>query len=322
MKHILILLLVFFGINAFADTVLLRDGSTPINCNIVSWSKEGLRISKDANSSQEVLPWYRIRKVSSEEIGIGLLSHLARGEMLWRAKLRLLRGDIALATPLFKEVFMHLKNSDGDDAYLAAEGLLRCHLANGNINESVMPWLSVVDHIQTGRDSQLQVLSSIIDKNTLLCPHLPPVWDFINVQKSLKTLQLKSDIAQAFYIIITSPLEFRDQALLGPLFLQQLFLLMDGNEIIFPETAEFQEWQQCWLLFAEATGLQKNGEEDKAMLQFAKVASMYQTSQPWLAGASMITLLESFDRVGNTKVADNLIHEISRVLPYHPLRKE
>lgn len=322
MKTMLFLLLALIATTARADTVILREGSSPINCAIVSWSKEGLRITRDETSSQEVLPWYRIREVSAEEIGVGFLPHLERGEMLWRAKLRLLRGDISLSTPLFREVFMELKNHTGLDAYLAAEGLLRCHLANGNLNESVAPWLAVVDHVQSGNTSQLEALASIIDLNTFLCPHLPPVWDSTVVARSLRTLKLRSDVAHAFYAIISSPLEDREYTRAGPVFLNDVVLLLDAKDRVAVHSKDLEMWQKCWLLFAEATGLQKQGEEEKAMLKFAEVVALYETSQPWLAGAAMLALIETFDRAGDTKVVNNIKSEISRVLPNHPLRKD
>jgi len=322
MKYALVLILACLGTRALAETVLFRDGATPVNCTIVSWSTEGLRISKDEISTQEVIPWYLISKVSSEEIGVMFQKYLTRGEMLWRAKLRLLRGDIALAAPLFREVFMQLKNSEGLDAYLAAEGLLRCNLATGNLNESIAPWLVVVDHVQSGRTSQLEALASIIDPSTLLCPHLPPVWNASFVDRSVNNLELRSDVAQSFYAIILSSNITTKQTLDGPSFLQHILLLKDAEQNVSSELKKLQPWQQCWLLFAEASGLQKKGHENEAMLKFAEVIATYETTQPWLAGASISALLESFDRAGDTKIVNNIQNEFSRVLPNHPLRKE
>jgi len=58
------------------------------------------------------------------------------------------------------------------------------------------------------------------------------------------------------------------------------------------------------------------------LLKFAEVAAMHATTQPWLAGASMLALSHSFSKDGNDKVSKNIMNEFSRVLPNHPLRKE
>jgi hypothetical protein len=217
---------------------------------------------------------------------------------------------------------MQLKNSEGLDAYLAAEGLLRCNLANGNLNESIAPWLVVVDHVQSGNTSQLEALASIIDPTTLLCPHLPPVWNASLVGRSAKNLELRSAIALSFYAIILSPNITTIQTQDGPSFLQHTLLLKEAKQVVTLEIKKLQPWQQCWVLFAEASGLQKKGHENEAMLKFAEVIATYETTQPWLAGASISALLESFDRAGDTKIVNNIQNEFSRVLPNHPLRKE
>jgi len=322
LKRVFFLSLFLLVSGTTADVVLFRDSSS-LNCEIVSWSKEGLRILRSEELGQEVLPWHRIRTVEGEVVGVGLVSHLKRGEMLWRAKARLLRGDIALATPLFRETYLELKNADGDDAYLAAEGLLRCNLAVGNVDDSVAPWLSVVEHMQHKRETQLKELASIIDEDTFLCPHLPPVWDEFLVAKKLASLKVESDVARALYRIVTGTIVNEKQDYIGPAFLQSIFLLMNSLENISQqEPQELQQWQQVWLLYAQAIQLQKQGKQDEALLKFAEVAAMHATTQPWLAGASMLALSHSFSKDGNDKVSKNIMNEFSRVFPNHPLRKE
>ncbi len=316
--------LLFFCISAAkADVVLLRDSTSAINCDVISWSKEGLRISRSEQAAQEVISWHSIRDVEGESVGVGLIAHLQRGEMLWRAKTRLLRGDIALAAPLFREMYLQLKNADGEDAYLASEGLLRCNLAIGNLEDSVGPWLSVVDHLQANQKSQLQELSPIVDTTTFLCPHLPPVWNGFVVHKKLKSLTVKSEVARAYYEVLTSPIKKTAQPLSGPAFLQDVLFIMDSGDYTSTlEIEKLQEWQQVWFLYAQAIQLLTLDKQDEALLKFAEIAALHGKTQPWLAGASMFALSNTFTKAGKDKISKNIMNEFSRVLQNHPLRKE
>ena len=58
------------------DIVHLRDSST-ITCSIVSWSKDGLRITKGEEEEQIILSWHTIRLIESEKVGASFDSHFS-----------------------------------------------------------------------------------------------------------------------------------------------------------------------------------------------------------------------------------------------------
>ena len=308
------------------DIVHLRDSST-ITCSIVSWSNDGLRITKGAEEEQIVLPWHTVRFIESEKVSASFDSHLSRGELLWRAKSRLLRGDINLALPLFEEACIQLKNSDGADAFLAAEGLLRCQVAFGNVDQSLLPWLLTLKHYENNEQSPFPTLAPILDKDTLLCPYLPPVWSTLVIKNTLSTFSGSQPKLNEITAVLLNGSNAKAQSFQGAHFLQTMYILMDPVHPNYRETLnELDEskvlvtWKVAWATYATAIGLLKQEEEqDAAMLKFAQVASTYGTKNPWIAGAAMATLADQLDKQGLTKASANVRAEMKRVFPNHPL---
>lgn len=308
------------------DIVHLRDSSA-ITCSVVSWSKDGLRITKGAEEKQIILPWHTVRLIESEEVGASFDAYLARGELLWRAKSRLLRGDIKLASPLFEEACIQLKHAEGADAFLAAEGLLRCQVAFGNVDQSLLPWLLTVKHYENNESSPFPTLAPILDKETLLCPYLPPVWTTQFIKNTLSTFRGNQPKLNEITAVLLKGSTAKEQSFQGAQFLQTIYILMDPEHSKYRETLkEFDEskvlatWKVAWTTYATAVGLLKQEEEqDAAMLKFAQVASAYGTKNPWIAGAAMAKLADQLDEQGLTKASANVRAEMKRVFPNHPL---
>lgn len=326
-----ILLTLMMASAAWCDSILLRETTNPLECSIVSWSKEGLRVQLKEQGTQQVVAWHTISSIESDQVGTGFDAHLARGQMLWRAKIRLQRGDVRLAMPLFEETFMQLKNAKGDDAFLAAEGMLRCTIAHGNIQASVAPWLAAVRHLDHGRSSLFPDFSPIIDPKTFLCPHVPPVWDTHLVERSISTLKLDNKLMNEFVDVILGEAGQNQTLHNGPDFLRNILLLTESDhtqiedqiETMSRETA-LQRWQLAWIKYTAAKSLMKQGKESEtlALLKLAEVASTYGKEQPWIAGASMVLMVEILQSSGKLKASKNIRNEFIRVFPSHPLIRQ
>ena len=307
------------------DIVHLRDLST-ITCSIVSWSIDGLRITKGSEEEQIVLPWHTVRLIESDDVGASFEAHLSRGELLWRAKSRLLRGDINLASPLFEEACIQLKNTDGADAFLAAEGLLRCQVALGNVNQSLLPWLLTLKHYENNESSPFPTLAPILDKETLLCPYLPPVWSTLFIKNTLSTFSGSQPKLNEITAVLLKGSTAKAQSFHGAHFLQTMYILMDPVHPKYRETRkeldeskELVTWKLAWGTYSTAIGLLKQEQEqDAAMLKLADVASTYGKLNPWIAGAAMATLADQLDEQGLTKASANVRAEMKRVFPNHP----
>ena len=326
-----ILLTLIMASTAWCDTVFLRESPEPIDCSIFSWSKEGLRVQLKQQDVQQVIAWHTIKSIDSDQVGARFKEHLVRGQMLWRAKIRLQRGDIRLAMPLFEETFMQLKNAKGDDAFLAAEGMLRCTIAHGNIHASVAPWLAAVRHLDQGHNSLFPALSPVIDTTTFLCPHVPPVWETHLVERSISTLKLDNQLMNEFADVILGEAGPTQTLQHGPDFLRNVLLLTEYNHTQIADQIEtmsrktaLQPWQLAWIEYSAARGLLEQGEQARtmALLKLAEVASIFGKEQPWIAGASMVLMAETLQSDGNKKASKNIRNEFRRVYPSHPLIKQ
>lgn len=95
-------------------------------------------------------------------------------EDLWRARIRLERGDEVLAQPLLDKHWDRYRDASGPTAALVAEGRLRCALARGDIAGVVEPWLACLRHREAGIATRFPGLPPVIDAETGLLPELSP----------------------------------------------------------------------------------------------------------------------------------------------------
>ena len=80
-----------------ADQVELRGSDPPIEGRIVSAGDAGIRMEIDPDLPALVVPWHRVRSVTSTSLLPREAEFLDRGEMLWRASRRLRRSYPAAA---------------------------------------------------------------------------------------------------------------------------------------------------------------------------------------------------------------------------------
>jgi len=303
----------------------LEDISTRITV-IEKEIEKGKEKFEKAPEHQIVYSWHTVRLVESEELDGSLDSYLSIGEDLWRANYRLLIGDITLALPLFEEACIQLKNSDGADAFLASEGLLRCQVALGNVNQSLLPWLLTLKHYENNESSPFPTLAPILDKETLLCPYLPPVWSTLFIKNTLSTFSGSQPKLNEITAVLLKGSTAKAQSFHGAHFLQTMYILMDPVHPKYRETRkeldeskELVTWKLAWATYSTAIGLLKQEQEqDAAMLKLADVASTYGKLNPWIAGAAMATLADQLDEQGLTKASANVRAEMKRVFPNHP----
>ena len=307
----------------------LEDISTRITV-IEKEIEKGKEKFEKAPEHQIVYSWHTVRLVESEELDGSLDSYLSIGEDLWRANYRLLIGDITLALPLFEEACIQLKNSDGADAFLASEGLLRCQVALGNVNQSLLPWLLTLKHYENNESSPFPTLAPILDKETLLCPYLPPVWNTLFIKNTLSTFSGSQPKLNEITAVLLKGSTAKAQSFHGAHFLQTMYILMDPVHPKYRETRkeldeskELVTWKLAWATYSTAIGLLKQEQEqDAAMLKLADVASTYGKLNPWIAGAAMTTLADQLDEQGLTKASANVRAEMKRVFPNHPLFRQ
>jgi len=158
-------------------TVELRGDLPSITGRIVSVGDEGIEIV-DRDQARFIISLDLVRDLRGEGADDpDFRSRRALAESIWRARTRLVRGDHALAEPLFEQSFQRMQHATHETALIVAEGLLRCRLSRGDHVRAVAPMLEVIrlkrNGVVTGAYDELP---PVIDEDLWLCPELPPIW--------------------------------------------------------------------------------------------------------------------------------------------------
>ena len=166
---------------ARADVVVeLRGGNAPVRASAATADLAGLTlrlVEPGKGERREVVPWYFVRAVGSGGGGADAPvggDFLELGEDLWRARIRVERGDAPFARPLVARHWERLRGASGPTGALAAEVLLRCALEDLDLREAAEPWLVVLRHREAGEPTRFPALAPVIDEATGLLPELSP----------------------------------------------------------------------------------------------------------------------------------------------------
>ena len=171
------------------DEIRPRGGEEVIACSVSRVDEDGVRFNRAGERSM-TLSWDRIADVRLADDRIPRLpEYLEVARQLWRARVRLERGEVALAEPIFELQFPDTLGRTSETALVVAEGLLRCRLMRGEIDSALLPALEVARLRRAGVETmsyrQLQPpslgdrssgLTHLWDEETGLCPYLPPAW--------------------------------------------------------------------------------------------------------------------------------------------------
>jgi hypothetical protein len=164
----------FAPTHALADiTVILRGGAEPVKGLSAVAALRGLEVQQGTAKAAVTIPWDMVRDVEGATIP-GLEGELAIGQDLWRARIRVERGDEALAEPLFTKHWERYRSQDGPTTAVIAEGLLRCALAKNDLRAAVEPWSVCLRIGSNGEPSRYPDLPGILDDTTGLLPELSP----------------------------------------------------------------------------------------------------------------------------------------------------
>lgn len=164
----------FAPTQALADiSVILRGGVEPVRGLNAIAALRGLEVQQGTSKAAVIIPWDMVRDVEGATIS-GLESELAIGQDLWRGRIRVERGDEALAEPLFVKHWDRFRLQDGPTTAVIAEGLLRCALAKNELRAAVEPWFVCLRIGSNGEPSRYSDLPGVLDDTTGLLPELSP----------------------------------------------------------------------------------------------------------------------------------------------------
>jgi hypothetical protein len=159
--------------------VSLRGGEPDLSASAVTALPQGLEIrSSDARAGErrELIAWDLVRGISAGDASVRAPGSemMPMAVELWRARIRIERGDAELARPLLERHRARYLGLDGPTAHLVWEGLLRSAVEAGDRRESVVPWLECLRLGSDGEASRFPSLGAVLDDSTGLLPSLPP----------------------------------------------------------------------------------------------------------------------------------------------------
>ena len=154
------------------DTVYLRGGST-LQGSVTQLSDAGVQI--DGDGWTETIGWDRIRRITGK-YAQEAEKYAVIADTLWRARIRLERGDPYMASPLFESLYDRYRGTTSVTALVICEGVLRCRLfLDENPGNALEPYLQTLRLIDLGiEQTAYNDLDPVIDPQTGLVPRLPP----------------------------------------------------------------------------------------------------------------------------------------------------
>ena len=318
-----VLFFISFSFEVSAEIITRRDGLETIHGTIQSSGELGLLVKRSGPSDELIrLPWSTIHTIEPKKARPNIDAFLTKGELLWRAKIRLLRGDVLLSQPIFESQFTRLVGSDGIDARLVSEGLLRTLLAQGLLDKAIAPWLETVRLHEVGIQSPYTSLDSILEEESLLCRHLPimvisSVPSSVSSRNQIESLPVTSALT-SLLLGAASPEQESNVV-----FANQILKASSGSQLAIEELQKqydsFDSWQQIWSDYASARACLSTGDRNLAMIFLVKVASANPQIQPYLTGSAMLLLANELELQTKVQEANRIRYEAKRLFPTHPL---
>lgn len=349
-----LILLMSLSVGVASDTVVLRDGLGEQTGRLLASDDGALRLQVDEDELVQI-PWDQIREIrmgDGSPLQDQLRSRLERARKIWRARSRLQRGDHALAEPLFAELFKADPGRVTETDLIIAEGLLRCRLERGAMEDALVPALEVSRLLRLGvRTNRYSDLVPVADAEQPLCHYLPPIWvDDSKISRLIRDLNEwrsggdagLSKVADQYGFLLRNPagLIAVDQPLdstsatgeeeIGSELLLWSMQSREDRPDVRRRTRQAMktrlgrcpDWERAWLHFLLGMSLlQEDGDglRRQGLVQLAWLPARYANEQPYLSGIAMAIMARELAREGDVDSARLVIGELREQLPNHPV---
>ena len=337
------------------DIVILRDGLGEKSGTVLASDESSLRL-QNANDQLIQIAWDQVRDV---ELGSGdplrgqLKNRLNRATRIWRARSRLQRGDHALAEPLFAELFEADPARTSEVDLIIAEGLLRCRLERGAMEDALLPALEVSRLLRLGvKTDRYSDLVPVHDAEQPLCHFLPPVWvDESKIPRLVRHLEewdagedsLLSEVSAQYKFLLENQFGVRSNSQdgidsltdaaddeFGAELLRWSILSRDESPDVRRRTRVAMQsqldrqpgWKKAWLHFLLGVSLLEEpgaGLRRQGLVQLAWLPARYSNEQPYLSGIAMAIMADELARQGDIDSARLLFGELKERFPNHPV---
>jgi hypothetical protein len=337
------------GPNGLADSVARRGGLETLAGEILLVDSGGVEIRTDTGV-RHLVPWDRVRQVTSESHATDLRNFRETAELVWRARSRVERHDLALAEPLLEKLFEDYRGQTNPTALVVAEGLLRCRLARGAQALAVIPALEVtrlrragLSHESTGTYGQLP---GVMDDRYELCVALPPLWLATPALAKLRqdlseyrsgddavTAAIASLYARSVARALGEELPPPTDSLPDHLGVELLAAIIDCGDPA-PDAREqsrnwlargletFPAFAQAWARFHVGSSLVREAglvRRQRGLVSLLHLPALHQHSQPYLAGIALSVAADVLEAQGDAEGARTLRGELAARYPHHPV---
>lgn len=153
---------------------ILRPGEVAPSAVVLDVGPQGVGVRRAEGS--ETLSWDRVEAVEGP-LASSAMPYAALSDVLWRARTRLMRGDLVGAEPLFERAARMLPAASpvGPTSGLIYEGLTRCRAARGAQTGAVDAWTLMIASGAIPR-MQSEWSGPGFGQPELINPQLPPMW--------------------------------------------------------------------------------------------------------------------------------------------------
>lgn len=350
MKRFLASAAIAIGTAAWADepALTLRGRETPPPGVIVAVSSDGVAV-RDGGASPVVVPWDKVLVVRGEH-GATAEAYMPMADRAWRARVRLERGDIPGAEPLFEELFESMHENRGPTGERIAFGLLRCRIERNSQSLAVVPWVSYLRAregigLSAVRDDAL--VGGVLDSETGLVADLPPMWvpgpavRVLATGGSLSARAPYSTRAEAYAALylhaarsasgVESELPAVTSREPGVEFVRQVVIATTATESAARDAARLAlapsmdagapAWQQAWARLAVGRSLLKEADDGPRRLgvvELLTVPASFERELPYLAGIALADAAVALESLGDPGGAARLRAELFSRFAGHP----
>jgi hypothetical protein len=275
---------------------------------------------------------------------------------LWRARSRVERNDTALAEPLLERLFERYRGQTHETALVVAEGLLRCRIARADHVLAVVPALEMARLRRAGVTTDAYAaLPPVYDPKYALCTVLAPAWlpspllgslahdldgydGAADTETATETDAVVSALARLYRQAVVRALGRPGEAtaLDAPPDHPGVELLERLNACGAPDPnrrraarerlarmiPSLPGWAEAWARFHIGRSLIAEGGIDpgqQGAVSLIHLPARFGRSQAFLAGLALAHASRALGQAGATGDAANLLAELGKSYPRHPL---
>jgi hypothetical protein len=336
------------------STIILRGGAAPQEGVVVAVDLAGVHLNE--GDRVRVISWDRVSRVDGAAASISE-PFLPVAHGLWRARIRIEKGDFEGAEPLLEPLIERFNGVCGPTSAVFHASLMRCRMERGAISLALVPWLRLVaaGTEQVGTDSapllQFGTLGiSLIDPAFGLAPDLPPMFLDLPSTRSLReTPWLKAQDAEtagsrraaALREMYLAALEFELTGQARPfgtdghtdagltLVRDMVTSRLGGAEARAAARSALlerlkrpqPEWARAWINAAVGRSLLIDTESESQLLGVGKLLEVAATASEgslYLTGLCLAQSSASLAALGDREGAWRLKQELVRTYPGHP----